>query len=72
MRGWATKGRDDLSEMQKRILGCLADGLSDKEIALLLQTTSHNVDYHLRLLRRKYGAVNRARLAFLTGEMSAR
>lgn len=64
--------RDDLSDMQLRILACLAGGLSDKQIAQRLQTTSHNVDYHLRRLRRKYGAANRAQLAFLTSGTAIR
>lgn len=58
------------SDMQTRILACLAGGLSDKQIASRLQTTPHNVDYHLRFLRRKYGAANRTHLAFLAGGMA--
>ncbi len=59
-----------LSDMQVRILACVVGGLSDKQIAARLQTTPHNVDYHLRLLRRRYGAVNRTHLAFLVGELA--
>lgn len=58
------------SDMQTRILACLAGGLSDKQIASRLHTTPHNVDYHLRFLRRKYGAANRTHLAFLAGGMA--
>ncbi|KAA0088068.1 helix-turn-helix transcriptional regulator [Trinickia soli] len=60
---------DAPSDMQTRILACLAGGLSDKQIASRLQTTPHNVDYHLRFLRRRYGAANRTHLAFLAGGM---
>ncbi len=59
--------KETLTEMQARILSCLVGGLSDKQIAARLQTTPHNVDYHLRLLRRRYGAANRTHLAFLLG-----
>lgn len=62
--------QDELSEMQLRILTCLGSGLSDKQIAQRLQTTAHNVDYHLRMLRRRYGAANRIQLAFLAGAMA--
>lgn len=76
----ARTGREDVageretqawpSDMQVRILACVVGGLSDKQIAARLQTTPHNVDYHLRLLRRRYGAVNRTHLAFLVGELA--
>lgn len=61
---------DAPSDMQARILALLAGGLSDKQIASRLQTTPHNVDYHLRFLRRRYGAANRTHLAFLAGGMT--
>jgi DNA-binding CsgD family transcriptional regulator len=59
----------ELSELQMRILGFLAAGLSDKEIALRMHTTAHNVDYHLRRLRQKCGVTNRTQLAFLAGQL---
>lgn len=62
-------GTEDLSEMQRRILICLASGLSDKEIAAKLKTSAHNVDYHLRTLRRKHGALNRTQLAYIAGRL---
>lgn len=67
-RGDAAK---DLSDVQMRILGFLAAGLSDKEIALRMQTTSHNVDYHLRRLRQKCNVSSRTQLAFLAGQLLA-
>lgn len=63
-------GAFDLSEMQQRILAGLAAGLSDKEIAQRLHTTPHNVDYHLRLLRKKYNVNNRTQLAYTAGRHS--
>lgn len=62
-------GAEDLSEMQRAVLVCLANGLSDKEIAARLKTTAHNVDYHLRTLRRKHAAVNRTQLAYVAGRL---
>lgn len=59
-----------LTVMQSRVLTCLASGMSDKEIAIKLHTTAHNVDYHLRLIRRRYGATNRAQLAYIAGRLN--
>ncbi|CAN7582610.1 autoinducer binding domain-containing protein [Trinickia sp. LjRoot230] len=57
-----------LSQLQQRILSLLVLGLSDKEIAIRLDTTAHNVDYHLRQLRDKYKALNRSHLAFVAAQ----
>lgn len=56
-----------LSHAHQQILGLLVQGLSDKEIALRLNMTAHNVDYHLRQLKERYGAINRSHLAFIAG-----
>lgn len=53
---------DELSPMQKRILCCLADGLSNKEIARHLLLSPYNVDYHLKRLRRRFSVHNRVQL----------
>lgn len=63
-------GIDDLSDMQKHVLAGLSKGLSDKEIARRLRTTVHNIDYHLRALRRKYQVMNRAQLAYVVGRLA--
>ena len=52
-----------LSETQRRVLQRLCDGHGDKKIAAELGMTTHNVDYHLRALRRRFGARNRVQLA---------
>lgn len=75
LQTFARKARDweqeaPLSVMQRRVLTCLASGMSDKEIAIRLSTTAHNVDYHLRLIRRRYGATNRAQLAYIAGRLN--
>ncbi|MGN6319765.1 autoinducer binding domain-containing protein [Trinickia sp.] len=56
-----------LSPVHRQILSLLVQGLSDKEIALRLNMTAHNVDYHLRQLKERYGAINRSHLAFIAG-----
>lgn len=60
---------NDLSQLQQRILGAVVVGMPDKAIAARLNTTVHNVDYHLRQLREKFGARNRSQLAYLAGKM---
>ena len=57
------------SEVQMRTLAYLAAGLTDKEIALRMRTTAHNVDYHLRRLREKCGIAKRTQLAFLAARL---
>lgn len=52
-----------LSATQRRVLQRLCDGHGDKKIAAELGMTTHNVDYHLRSLRRRFGARNRVQLA---------
>lgn len=51
-----------LSALQREILDCVARGLGDKQIAARLSLSAHNVDYHLRQLRRRFGARNRVQL----------
>jgi DNA-binding CsgD family transcriptional regulator len=58
-----------LSELQRRVLALVADGLSDKEIATRLDMTLYNVDYQLRRLREIFGVTNRARLAYMAGRL---
>jgi DNA-binding CsgD family transcriptional regulator len=52
-----------LGPMQQQILRGLLEGLSDKEIAGRLGLSVHAVDYHMRQLRRHFGARNRVQLA---------
>jgi DNA-binding CsgD family transcriptional regulator len=52
----------DLSPLQLEILSLLAKGLADKQIADRLNLSLHNVDYHLRRLRRRFGVRNRVQL----------
>lgn len=52
----------DISDPQRRIIDCLKEGMSDKQIAYVLNISRHNVDYHMRQLRRRFGARNRLQL----------
>jgi DNA-binding CsgD family transcriptional regulator len=40
----------------------VARGMGDKEISAALQMSQHNVDYHLRQLRKRFGVRNRMQL----------
>jgi len=55
-------GDPNLSQVQQRILDCLIKGMTDREIAQLLELTTHNVDYHLRRLRALFGVTTRVQL----------
>jgi DNA-binding CsgD family transcriptional regulator len=55
-------GLDAVSPVQRAILRGLAQGQSDREISERLQMSAHTVDYHLRCLRRRFAARNRAQL----------
>jgi DNA-binding CsgD family transcriptional regulator len=52
----------ELSAVQRQILACVAEGLSDKQIASRLGQSASNVDYHLRQLRRRFNVRNRVQL----------
>jgi DNA-binding NarL/FixJ family response regulator len=52
----------DLTSVQRQILHCLLQGLSNKEIARDLILTTYNVDYHLKCLRKRFSAHNRVQL----------
>ncbi|WP_431240278.1 alpha/beta fold hydrolase [Mycolicibacterium aichiense] len=48
-----------LSEREREILGCVAHGLGDREIAEHLQLSPHTVHRHVANIRRKLGATSR-------------
>ncbi|WP_374563788.1 autoinducer binding domain-containing protein [Ideonella sp.] len=52
----------ELSPTQAQILDLLSRGMGDKQIAARLDISRHNVDYHLRRLRKRFGARNRVQL----------
>jgi pimeloyl-ACP methyl ester carboxylesterase/DNA-binding CsgD family transcriptional regulator len=49
-----------LSSREREILACLAEGLSDREIAEQLVLSSHTVHRHVANIRRKLGRTSRA------------
>lgn len=51
-----------LTGVQRDILVCVSLGMGDKEIASRLNLTLHNVDYHMRQLRRRFAVRNRVQL----------
>jgi DNA-binding CsgD family transcriptional regulator len=51
-----------LSDVEQGILHCVRQGLIDKVIADRLGLSTHNVDYHLRKLRQRFGVRNRVQL----------
>jgi DNA-binding CsgD family transcriptional regulator len=51
-----------LTRIQQDIVQCVARGMGDKEISAALQMSQHNVDYHLRQLRKRFGVRNRMQL----------
>jgi DNA-binding CsgD family transcriptional regulator len=51
-----------LTPIQRDILVCVSLGMGDKEIAARLNLTLHNVDYHMRQLRRRFAVRNRVQL----------
>lgn len=57
-----------ITAVQQRILDALTRGFSDRQIAESLRMSTHNVDYHLRLLKKRFGAANRVHLAYLAGQ----
>jgi DNA-binding CsgD family transcriptional regulator len=54
--------RSELPPVQADILRNLAMGLCDKQIAARLNLSAHNVDYHMRQLRKRFGVRNRVQL----------
>ncbi|MED5622313.1 helix-turn-helix transcriptional regulator [Ideonella sp. BN130291] len=60
-----------VSSVQQEILRALVQGLSDKEIANQLHMSAHTVDYHMRQLRRHFGARNRVQLVNAAMQRSA-
>lgn len=58
-----------LTAFEQKLLTGIAEGASDKEIGRWLDTSAHNVDYHLRKLRKRFGVSNRIELTYLTAKL---
>lgn len=55
-----------ISDLQQSILRCVHQGMGDKVIAARLGLSRHNLDYHMRRLRERFGARNRVQLVQAT------
>jgi DNA-binding CsgD family transcriptional regulator len=53
-----------LDQFERELLLGVVEGASDKMIARRLRTSAYNVDYHLRKMRKRFGATNRIHLAY--------
>ena len=60
---------EGLTAFERELLLGIAEGASDKEIGRRLDTSAHNVDYHLRKLRKRFGVANRTELTYLTSKL---
>jgi DNA-binding CsgD family transcriptional regulator len=60
---------ETLTARQVQILRCLAEGKRDKEIAGILSLSKHTVDYHLRMLKRRFTARTRTQLVSATSRL---
>ncbi len=56
------RGTSALTPLQCEILARVARGMPDKLIASQLDLSLHNVDYHMRQLRKRFGVRNRVQL----------
>ncbi len=58
------RAAERLTPFERELLVGIAEGASDKEIGRRLDTSAHNVDYHLRKLRKRFGVANRIQLTY--------
>jgi DNA-binding CsgD family transcriptional regulator len=56
----STPGESSLTPRETEVLGLLAEGLANKEIAAQLAFSTHTAKFHVESILRKLDAVNRA------------
>ena len=56
---WAKHDNTHLTEREKEILSLVAFGKTDNEISILLKSSKHTINMHLRSIYDKIGATNR-------------
>lgn len=61
---------DGLSAVQRSILQCVTEGMSDREIATSIGLQPHRVAQHVRQLLTFFRAHNRVQLAYIAGTVS--
>ncbi len=65
----AGKAKEDLTEIELQILRRVSDGLTNKEIALEIDTSEANVKMFLRAINGKLGTRNRTHAAMLAHDL---
>jgi DNA-binding NarL/FixJ family response regulator len=66
VRAVGGNGMDLLSKRESEVVGCLAEGLSNREIAERLGLSQHTIKNHLFRIFDKLGVSNRIELLFMT------
>ncbi|MFI8193409.1 helix-turn-helix transcriptional regulator [Streptomyces sp. NPDC085946] len=66
----AVEALDTLSDRERQVLSCLAEGYTYLSIARRLNLSPHTVDTYLRRIRGKTGVSNRAHLMILALKIS--
>lgn len=57
------------TDVQRSMLRCVSQGLSNREIAEQMSMSVHTVAYHLRQLEKRFDALNRVQLAYIAGRI---
>ncbi|MFI6072460.1 LuxR C-terminal-related transcriptional regulator [Actinoplanes sp. NPDC051343] len=72
LRELAAPQTDDLTAREREVLGCIAEGMSNKQIARALEISVRTVTVHVSNLLRKTGAASRTEAALWALERNVR
>jgi two-component system nitrate/nitrite response regulator NarL len=72
LRELAAPQTDDLTAREREVLGCIAEGMSNKQIARALEISVRTVTVHVSNLLRKTGAASRTQAALWALERNVR